>query len=240
MSLEGIWKRDHIRRKKDSARKARVNCNWPIHAEIIANAFKKFSEIAARDGVYLYINEPCLNFSKALAEIESPGQSRPWGQTTLNLSFGNTWTGEGVVNRTEKGTENSPDMEIGAALFVHHSPAQGVIQVFLEKPYIRAGDSKAWNGEGLLVEHTLNTDDLTLHWAETQINRLLTFNRVESVLLRPSQLDKLKVRAWHFLDIRNRRGYLKTFQHIFTQWELVVLAGVIFIAGILFSNLLNS
>ena len=144
------------------------------------------------------------------------------------MTFHFQLTGQGEVKATESGVRRSLDIERGAALVVHHSPADGVIQVFLQPPYVSDKEPKR---DALLIEHTFNTDDVTPCWVEKQIARLLVFNRAESVLQRARPWDRFKVRLWRFLDVRNRRGYLGAFQHLLTPWELVVLAVLVFAIG---------
>ena len=232
MSLERIWKDDHKRRTNEEERRRRVRLNWPGHAKRIAKVFRQFADITKKNGIAMYVNEHSGDFREACRLLEDSCSSAPWGAASISLSFGNKWTGEGVITKTEHGTNKSADNEIGARLVVHYSSADGVIQVFLDPPYISGPTNSAEKSDELLIKYTYNTDDLTERWAEKLIKKLLVLNRVESIFLRPSAIDKLMVRLWRFLDIRNRRGYLDAFRHFFTPWELVMLAAAAFAVSI--------
>ncbi|XQE65784.1 hypothetical protein ACOAPY_14060 [Pseudomonas sp. P3C3] len=232
MSLERIWRRENRRRSKDTARKERVNRNWPGHADKLVNLFKGFAEIAKRDGVEMYVDEPIWNRFEMAQMVRDLGGSLPFGETAVILRFGNQPTGHGYFERDEKGLKRHFDIELGTALVVHHSPAEGLVQVYLQPPKVQTVGQNEQNGrDSLLIDHTYNTDDLTNSWAEKNIARLLVFNRAESALIRPRLWDRVRVRVWRFLDVRNRRGYLGAFQHLFTPWELVLIAALVFAVG---------
>jgi len=41
-----------------------------------------------------------------------------------------------------------------------------------------------------------------------------------------------RMRWWRFIDVRNRRGYLNTFQHLLTPWELLLLGAFVALPGL--------
>ena len=232
MSLERIWKREIKRRKRTAAHVERSNRNWPSHAEKIVETFKEFAEIARRDGVGLSVDEPFW-YDPELSRSNNFIGERFLGQTAVVLRFHFVLTGIVVVKRSEEEGGMSSELERGAQLIIHHSEHSGAVQVFLDRPWVEGERPKE---ESLLIDYTYNTDDLTRQWTEKQIARFLVFNRVESKMLRPSLLDRAKVRLWRFWDIRNRRGYLDSFQHLLTPWEMVLLTAVAFILGLYFGG----
>ncbi|WP_137971875.1 hypothetical protein [Pseudomonas sp. F(2018)] len=223
MGLERIWKRESRSRQKSKLRIERSKRNWPIHAELVAAVFDDFAELARHGGVGMTVQKP---------GDDGYSSDRLLGQEAVILSFHFQPTGHGFIEETESGPRMTVDIEHGAQLVVHHSSADGVVQVFLEPPQLESDQARGEQSKELLIDYTYNTDDLTRRWVEKQIARFLVFNRVESLLLDPSRLEKAKVRLWRFLEVRNRRGYLDNFHHVLTPWQLVVIAAVMAVVGI--------
>lgn len=219
MKIAKIWAREASRRDATERRRARINRNWPIHAERVALVFGEFQKLAEGNGVHVIVTPP---------EWMIPLESRSsWadsisGSSAVVLQFGMHPTGERVTTTKEAGRSIKIDCEMGAKLVVHHSEVDAIVQVFFEAPREIEEDRP----EPLLFTHTYNTDDVTHDWVAGLISSFLVFNRFESRLQDYGLVDSWRVRWWRFRDIRNRRGYLESFQHIFTPWELVVVAVV--------------
>lgn len=227
MTIESIWKKEHAIRRKEDKRRERANRNWEIHEEIIKGVFDSFAATARADNVLILVDSAPDN-----RKIEEWRLGEfPRGVSSITLRFGFVPTGEGMLVRTEESANETRYLEHGARLIVHHSQSLGAVQVFFDPPWL--SDQESTKGESLLAYHTFNTDTLTRDWANRIIKRFLIFNRVESSILRPTALDSARVRLWRFLDIRNRRGYLDKLQHIFTPWELVVFAVIIYIVSMM-------
>lgn len=225
MNLERIWEAESRKRKANEFRKNRMILNWPIHAQRAVEVFQAFAREASKDGVRLNVKGPEWN--------PPPGEVGYFslGSETVYLGFGIENTGEGNLIRNKDGAEEYTfDFEKGAALIIHFSPAGGVIQVFFEHPITNLEEKRK---EPILYRHTCNTDDLTYSWLASLIPPFLAFNRFESVLERPSIFDSFRVRWWLFFDIRNRRGYIEKFQHLFTTWELLVVGLVISVISLI-------
>lgn len=220
MSLEGILRKESRKRFKNQLRCKRVNLNWPIHAQRVVDVFREIQAEGDKHGVALFVTEPEW-FNPAYDDFGLRKGEFPLGETAVILSFMTRRTGTGVLVRTEEGTQTTFDSEKGAELVVHHSPSQGVVQVFFAPPKIE----KSIESDAILYTHTYNTDDVTRDWVMDLVPSFFTFNRVESLLERPSLLDRLRVRWWRFIDIRNRHGYLEKLQHVLTPWELLLIAG---------------
>lgn len=231
MNLERIWRKEARKRRANEFRKDRVNRNWPIHAQRAVDVFRAFAAEAKKDGVYLIVSEPewCENGRAPL-----PGLLGEFiiGASSVHLRFGTEYTGEGLLTRTMDGETTRLDYERGSQLIIHHSPTDGLIQVFFEYPVSTLEVEK--RHEPLLYTFTYNSDLLTNEWLASLLPPFLTFNRVESRLEHPSYLDSLRMRWWRFTDVRNKRGYLDKFHHILTPWELLMLGGVLAIPGFAF------
>jgi hypothetical protein len=227
MDVKRIWKKEARKRAANEARKQRVHRNWPVHSQRALDVFTAFSLEAELDNVSVLVTEPEWFDRHKEATGWRLGEF-PIGESSVSMRFGLQYTGQGMLKRTEENESTELQLEFGAELVVHYSPAQGVIQVFFQSPSI---DSSTRKREALLYAHTYNTDDLTTDWLIGLLPQFLTFNRVESALEKPSWLDSLKVRWWRFRDIRNRRGYLEKFQHILTPWELVLLGAALALPG---------
>lgn len=220
MKMERIWCKEARKRSANEARRDRINRNWPIHAERVALVFEEFQRLAEGDGVHVIVTPP-----EWLIPLER--RSASWtdsicGSSAVILQFGMQPIGERITTTKESGRTVSIDYEMGAKLVVHHSEVDAIVQVFFEAP--RQFDED--RPEPLLFTHTYNTDDVTYDWVAGLISSFLVFNRFESRLQDYSLVDSWRVRWWRFRDIRNRRGYLESFHHIFTPWELVVVAVV--------------
>lgn len=218
--IKHVWRKEARRRAATQFRRERINLNWPIHAERIALVFSAFKVLAEGDDVHMNVIVP--NWLKPIDERHSYLEERLIGSSALILEFGLQRTGEGVINISEAGTSFKIDCELGAKLVIQHSEADAFIQVFFESP--REVDEE--RPEPLLFAHTHNTDDVTYDWVVNLISSFLVFNRFESRLQDYKLIDSWRVRWWRFRDIRNRRGYLDKFQHIFTPWELVLVAAI--------------
>lgn len=222
MDVKRIWKREVKKRSVNDLRRERVNRNWPHHAERAVEVFTSFAAEARRDNVIVTVIKPEWFMSRNHLHERRYGEY-PIGETSVSLRLGAQLTGHGIITRTEDGEGSSLQLEKGGELIVHHSPAEGLIQVFFQAPQLDAPDR---NSEPLLYTHTYQMDDLTREWLTRLIPPFLAFNRVESILELPNWRDTVMVRWWRFWDIRNRRGYLEKFQHIFTPWELLLIAAV--------------
>ena len=227
MDVKRIWKKEARKRAANEARKRRVHRNWPAHSQRALDVFTAFSLEAELDNVSVLVTEPECFDRHNEANGWRLGEF-PIGESSVSMRFGLEYTGQGMLKRTEDGEGVELQLEHGAELVVHYSPAQGVVQVFFKSPSL---DKSIRKQEPLLYTHTYNMDDLTTDWAMGLIPPFLIFNRVESVLEKSSWLDTFKVRWWRFKDIRNRRGYLEKFQHILTPWELVLLGAVLALPG---------
>lgn len=218
MDVKSIWRKEARKRGANDARKERVHLNWPTHSQRALDVFTAFSLEAKRDNVsVMVIDSDKEPIGRRLGKF-------PVGEASVSMRFGIEYTGHGMLERTQEGERTRLQLELGAELIVHYSPAQGVVQVFFQSPSL---DSATRKQEALLYTYTYNMDDLTTDWVLGLIPPFLTFNRVESSLGKPSQLDSFKVRWWRFRDVRNRRGYLEKFQHILTPWELLLLGAAL-------------
>lgn len=231
MNLERIWKREVRKRKANEFRKDRVNRNWPIHAQRAVDVFRAFALEAEKDGVHLNVSEPEL-FENRRDPL--PGLMGEFiiGASSVLLSFGTEYTGEGLLTRTADGESTRLDCERGSQLIIHHSPSDGLIQVFFEYPVSTLVEEE--RQEPLLYTFTYNSDLLTIEWLTSLLPPFLAFNRVESRLQHPSYLDSWRMRWWRFTDVRNKRGYLDKFHHILTPWELLLLGGILALPGFAF------
>lgn len=228
MKLERIWQREVRKRKANNFRKYRVNRNWPIHAQRAVDVFRAFALEAKKDGIHLNVIEPeWLENSRN----RLPGVLGKFviGASSVHLSFGMEYTGEGLLTRTSEGENTRLDIERGSQLIIHHSPTDGLIQVFFEYPFSNLEDEK--REEPLLYTFTYNSDLLTNEWLTSLLPPFLVFNRVESRLEHPSYLDSWRMRWWRFTDVRNKRGYLDKLHHILTPWELLLLGGFLALPG---------
>lgn len=215
MNLKRMWQKEARRRKSNDFRKDRMVRNWPIHAQRAVEVFSAFAMEAAKDGVRLTVTGPAWSDpTETLGEFII-------GSSSVHMRFATQYTGEGLITRTAERETKQLDLERGSELILHHSPSDGTIQVFFEHPTLRNEEED--RKEPLLYAFTYNTDQLTNDWLASLIPPFLTFNRVESRLELPSYLDTCRMRWWRFTDIRNRRGYLNTFQHLLTPWELVLM-----------------
>lgn len=213
MKVERIWAKEFRKRQRNEARKERVNLNWPIHAQRAVKVFTAFKEAAEKDGVVLLVEKPeFLNGPKSYGVTLI-------GESTVELRFMQRPTNQGIINRNLG--DQKWDIETGARLAIHHSNVLGITEVFFCPPYVKG--KTFIDPQDLLYTYTFNTDDLTEKWISRLVSKFLIFNRVESVFEKSSLLDRLWVRWMRFVDIRNRRGFLKSTQHIFTQWELIFL-----------------
>ncbi|MDP2245682.1 hypothetical protein [Pseudomonas sp.] len=220
MDVRQIWRKESRKRIKNQLRCERVNRNWPLHAQRVVDVFREIQAEGDKHGVVMFVQEPEW-FQPTYDGLGRRYGKYPLGETSVILCFMRQRTGTGVFERTEEGDTHTFDYEEGAQLVVHHSPDQGVVQVFFSPPRL----SKDNKEEALLYTHTFNSDDLTRDWVMRLVPCFFTFNRVESLLERPSVIDRLRVRWWRFIDIRNRRGYLEKLQHVLTPWELILIAG---------------
>lgn len=220
LRIERIWRAEARRRAANKCRRERINRNWPIHAARITEVFQAFADLAERDGVHMTVTPP--DFLIPLTERAGRLANEIRGSSYVGLQFGLELTGERLVTESEGSTSIQIDYELGARLIVHHSDTDAIVQVFFEAPR----EVNAERPEPLLYTHTHNTDDVTYDWASRLISKFLVFNRFESRLQDYKLTDSWRVRWWRFRDIRNRRGYLKNFQHFFTPWELVLVAAV--------------
>jgi hypothetical protein len=227
MDVKRIWKKEARKRAANEARKQRVHRNWPAHSQRVLDVFTAFSLEAERNDVSVLVTEPEW-FDRDKELIGRCLGEFPIGESSVSMRFGFEYTGQGMLKRTQDSEGVEFQLELGAELVVHYSPAQGVVQVFFKSPSL---DKSIRKQEPLLYTHTYNMDDLTTDWAMGLIQPFLIFNRVESVLEKPSWLDTFKVRWWRFKDVRNRRGYLEKFQHILTPWELVLLGAALALPG---------
>lgn len=218
------------KRQTNEMRKDRVNRNWPIHAQQVVDVFRAFALEAKADGVHLFVNEPEWIEWSSLERSNRIGEF-VLGATTVSLRFASEHTGEGMLTRTTETEKTRLDLEHGAELIIHHTPSDGLVQVFFGYPSSSV-DGKA--KEPLLFKHTYNTDLITNDWVANLAPPFLTFNRFFSRLEHPSYTDSWRVRWWRFVDVRNRRGHLDSFQHFLTTWELVLLAGILAIPGVTF------
>ncbi|NBF13015.1 hypothetical protein [Pseudomonas sp. Fl4BN1] len=236
MNLEQIWKKEYRKRKANELRKDRMILNWPIHAQRAVEVFRAFSDEASKDGIHLNVTEPEWSpHPRAIGSFIL-------GATSVHLRFGIEKTGEGVLVRKKDGSEEETHyFESGAELIVHFSPAGGLIQVYFKHPVTNLEEKRK---EPILYRNTYNSDDLTYDWLASLIPPFLAFNRFESVLARPGTFDSLRMRWWLFFDIRNRRGYIEKFQHLFTTWELLIaglaLSIISVIAGTIGFSLLKA
>ncbi|WP_419737398.1 hypothetical protein [Pseudomonas sp. COR18] len=219
MNLEKIWKRELRKRQANEFRRDRTILNWPIHAQRVVDVFQAFEQQARKDGVHMRVVEP--EFSPKPEEVGT----FITGASSVHLGFGIEYTGEGILDRDVEGyAQHALEIETGSELVVHFSSASGLIQVFFRHPKT---DRNKKSKEPILYKYTYNTDTLTHDWIASLIPPFLAFNRCSSVLQRPGLIDVWRMRWWQFYDIRNRRGYLKKFKHIFTAWELLVIGAVI-------------
>ena len=226
LKIERIWRKEARKRAATQARRERINRNWPIHAERIALVFRAFADLAEKGGVHMIVTVPdCI---APIAERAGRLEDTIQGSSAVILQFGLQPTGERLLTNSEGDSSINIDFELGAKLVVHHSDADAIVQVFFEAP--RALETT--RREPLLYTHTYNTDDVTYDWVAGLISDFLVFNRFESRLQDYKLADSARVRWWHFKDIRNRRGYLDSFQHIFTPWELLIVALIAAIPGL--------
>lgn len=221
MDLQKMWRKESRKRIKNQLRCERVNRNWPLHAQRVLEVFREVAAEGDKHGVALFVAEPEW-FQPSFDDFGQRNGKFPLGETAVILWFMTRQTGTGVLERAEEGEKHTIDYEEGAQLVVHHSPDQGIVQVFFTPPKIEKNGKK---NNALLYTHTYNTDDITRDWVMRLVPSFFTFNRVESLLERPSVLDRMLVRWWWFTDIRNRRGYLEKLQHVLTPWELLMIAG---------------
>ncbi|POA74717.1 hypothetical protein [Pseudomonas sp. DP16D-R1] len=223
MNVERIWRKEARKRKANDFRKDRMIRNRPIHAQRAVEVFRAFALEAEKYGVYLIVREPEWS-----PKPDTLGEFII-GASSVHIRFGSEYTGEGLLTRTSDGETTRLDLERGSELIIHHSPADGSIQVFFEYPVSNLEEEN--RKEPLLYTFTYNTDLLTNDWLISLLKRFLAFNRVESRLQHPSYLDTWRMRWWRFTDVRNRRGYLNSFQHLLTPWELLLLAAVATLPG---------
>jgi len=217
MNLKRMWRKESRKRLENQLRRERVNRNWPLHAQRVVDAFTETQAGGAKYGVALLVTEP--KWSPPTNQLGT----FQLGETTVTLRFTHRLTGTETLVRTMEGEKETINYEEGARLIVHYTSCQGLVQVFFESPKI--GKTTKSQTE-LLFTHTYNTDDVTRDWVISLISRFFVFNRVESVLERPSRLDQWRVRWWRFTDIRNRRGYLEKLHHVLTPWELVLITAI--------------
>src|SRR5450830_1562154 len=177
MRLKRIWAKESKKRKTNQLRKERVNRNWPIHAQRAVEVFQAFSQEAQKDGVRIIVTEP--EWSPPIDQI---GEFVT-GATSVHLQFAMTYTGEGLFTRKNDESGNFRlDIERGSALVIHHSPSDGLIQVFFEYPIT---DLDTTRREPLLFTHTYDSDDINKDWLTSLISPFLAFNRVESRMEHP-------------------------------------------------------
>ncbi|MCP2051510.1 UNVERIFIED_ORG: hypothetical protein J3D59_001370 [Pseudomonas fluorescens] len=226
MKLEQIWRKELRKRLQTEARRDRNNRNWPIHAERVLQTFESFADLAEKDGVHMIVTAP--DWLTTSAERGGPSIDALRGSSTVILQFGLQPIGETLTAASEEGNAVKIEYELGAKLVVHYSEADAIVQVFFDEPRPLEKDRP----EPLLYTHTANTDDVTSDWAAGLISGFLTFNRFESRLQDYKVSDSAMVRWWRFKDIRNRRGYLDSFVHIFTPWELLVVAVIAAVPGL--------
>ncbi|VVP27484.1 hypothetical protein PS858_04140 [Pseudomonas fluorescens] len=224
MNVKRIWRQEVRKRKANKFRKERMIRNWPIHAQRAVEVFRAFALEAEKDGVRLMVREPEWS-----PHPDSMGEFI-LGASSVHIRFASEYTGEGLLTRTADGENTRLDLERGSELIIHHSPADGSIQVFFEYPASNLEEEQ--RKEPLLYAFTYNTDLLTYDWLASLLPRFLSFNRVESRLEHPSFLDTWRMRLWRFTDVRNRRGYLNTFQHLLTPWELLLLGAFAALPGL--------
>lgn len=222
MNLERMLRKEGRKRLENELRRERVNRNWPLHAQRVVDVFREVQDKGRKHGVALFVSEPEL-FHHANGGLGLRIGEIPLGVSTVILSFVIQLTGTGVLTRTTEGEREEWDHETGAQLVVHHSFAEGLVQVFFVPPQL---DKTTESESSVLFTHTYNTDDVTREWVANLVSSFFVFNRVESVLELPSLLDRLRVRWWRFMDIRNRRGYLDKLQHVLTPWELMLITAL--------------
>jgi hypothetical protein len=226
LRIERIWRKEARKRAATQARRERINRNWPIHAERIALVFGAFADLAKIGGVRAIVTIP--DDIAPLGQRATRSERAVQGSSAVILEFGLQQTGERFLNNSEDGRSFKIDYELGAKLVVVHSDADALVQVFFEAP--RALDSE--RSEPLLYTYTNNTDDVTYEWVADLISNFLVFSRFESRLQDYNLADSARVRWWKFKDVRNRRGYLDSFQHILTPWELLIVALIAAIPGL--------
>lgn len=188
--------------------------------------FRSFADLAKHDGVHMIVTAP--DWLSTRAEREGPSLDALRDSSTVVLQFGLECIGQSLIAAPDGNNDIKIHYELGAKLVVLYSDTDAIIQVFFEEP--RSLEKE--RPEPLLYTHTYNTDDVTYDWAAGLISDFLTFNRFKSRLQDYTFLDSAKVRWWRFKDIRNRRGYLDSFVHIFTPWELLIVALIAAIPGL--------
>lgn len=218
MNLERMWRKESSRRTKNQLRRERCNRNWPLHAQRVVDAFREIQAEGDKHGVAMFVTEPKWDY-----DFSHRNSKLSLGETAVILRFSIQFAGTGVLERTDNGVTEKMDYEKGAQLVVHHSSGQGLVQVFFAPPTV---EGRTKEEDALLFTHTYDTDDVTRDWVMGLISSFFTFNRVESMLELPSMFDRLRVRWWRFMDIRNRRGYLDKLQHVLTPWELILVTAV--------------
>lgn len=224
--MQKIWNKYYAKSRKNRQRCERLSLNWPIHAEVIINKFQEISNLAEKNGVSLKVDIPEFLSTSNRCSSKQLG-NHDLGASVVSLRFGMEYTGEGLLARTIEGEVETHYIEIGARLDVRFSPSLGAVEVYFW-PSRDLNESRQ-NPESIpfLYTYTFDTDDVVNEWVENIVSAFLVFNRHTSRLERSSTLDNFRVRYWRFKDIRNRRGYLSSFQHILTTWELLVLAAIL-------------
>lgn len=224
--LEAIWKSELLKRERHEESCKRCDRNWPIHKAIGLEQFSQFSELSNRDGFRFQIVD--------YIEAQHKTKTGPWtvGQDSIVLAAPFRFIGQETYFKDSSEGEDTLVMEYGGNLIVHYTEKQGLVQVFLEPPRLSGSENK---GQGILLWWGRNTDDLTAKFYKSLIRKLLMFCRVESVMESSSSFERLTVRFWRYMDIRNRKNLLDSTHRFLSLWEISLATAGLAIAGLVIS-----
>lgn len=225
-NFESVWKSELKKREVHEESCERCDRNWPIHKAIGLEQFSQFSELTRQDGFRFQIVD--------YVEAQRNAEEGPWtvGQDSIVLGAPYRFIGQETYFKDSSQREDSLVIEHGGNLVVHYTEKQGLVQVFLEPPWLSGSEKKS---QGILLWWGRNTDELTAEFYAGLIRKLLMFCRVESVMESSSFFERMTVRFWRYMDIRNRKNLLDSTHHFLNLWEISFVTAVLAIAGLVIS-----
>lgn len=232
--------RDLNKRSENLQRKLRNTRNWPQHRDKVAEVFRRF------DAQSRTIDWPRYYVSVSAGRPTRAGELGVFhdGEDSTTLAVLDQLTPRSRLTVSEDGTRTLfRERERGAQLVVYYGEHNGFVQVFFAPPTLweegQPESSSAPHRE-ILVDYLDNMDDLTPDYVLKQLAKFLVFSRVESALDRASWLDRMRVRWWRFVDVRNRQRVGGPVHELLTPWEKLVLAALfgvaVYVAGVVTSD----
>lgn len=224
---------DLEKRSKNLRRKQRNTRNWPLHREKVAEVFRRFeAESRALEGIRYWVT---VSAGHPLYAGE-PGVFL-YGEDTVGLAVMDLFTARERRTVSEDHSQSFyRERERGAQLVVYYGEHNGYVQVLFAPPTLLDGEtdeSKSATSREILADYLFNMDDLTPDYAVKQLAKFLVYARVESALDRASWLDKMWVRWWRFIDVRNRQRVGAPVHELVTPWEKLVLTSLFGVAAYL-------